>query len=81
MAEMSKQEQVAFHRGALQTLAGEQGELIKLINATQQLSQMHISALKQLGVDYIAEIKKMQEEMQKKQPQQKGSDELADRLA
>ena len=31
MKDMSEKEQIAFHKGALQTLSGEQQELLKLL--------------------------------------------------
>ena len=47
----SKDEQVGFHKGALSTLAKERQELMKLVGIVEQLMQMHVSALKELGVD------------------------------
>jgi thiaminase len=49
--EVSKQEQIGFHKGALSTLAKERQELLKLVGIVEQLMQMHVSALKELGVD------------------------------
>lgn len=47
----SREEQVGFHKGSLTTLAKERQELAKLISIVEQLMQMHIKALKDLGVD------------------------------
>ncbi|MBW3012201.1 hypothetical protein KY311_03375 [Candidatus Woesearchaeota archaeon] len=47
----SKEEQVGFHKGALTTLAKERQELGRLLSIVEQLMQMHIGALKGLGVD------------------------------
>lgn len=84
MAEMSKEEQIAFHRGSLNALGGEQAELIKLVNMVQQIAQAHIKALKELGVDVEAEAKKATEEYKKQQEakakQPAAGDALADRL-
>jgi hypothetical protein len=55
----SRDEQVGFHKGALTTLAKERQEFMKILNVVEQLMQMHIQALKQLGVDLEAEAKKM----------------------
>lgn len=55
----SQDEQVGFHKGALTTLAKERQEFMKILNVVEQLMQMHIQALKQLGVDLEAEAKKM----------------------
>ena len=49
--EVSKDEQVGFHKGALSTLAKERQELLKLVNIVEQLMQMHVKALQELGVD------------------------------
>ncbi len=55
----SPDEQVGFHKGALTTLAKERQEFMKILNVVEQLMQMHIQALKQLGVDLEAEAKKL----------------------
>ena len=59
-------EQIGFHKGALTTLAKERQEFVKLLSIVEQLMQMHIKALKDLGVDIEAEAKKA--EAQAKQP-------------
>ncbi len=86
MAEQpSKDWQIGFYRGSIDVLAKEQQELVKMVNITQQLLQMHIAALKELGVDLEAEMKRAQEAMQKKQATKgtptPNADDLADRLA
>jgi thiaminase len=48
---VSKDEQVGFHKGALSTLAKEREEMMKILQIVEQLMQMHIKALKELGVD------------------------------
>jgi hypothetical protein len=48
---MSKDEQIGFHKGSLSTLAKERQELGRIVQIVDQLMQMHISALKELGVD------------------------------
>ena len=48
---VSKDEQIGFHKGALSTLAKEREELAKMLSIVEQLMQMHVSALKELGVD------------------------------
>jgi len=47
----SNDEQIGFHKGALSTLAKERQELAKMLQIVEQIMQMHISALKDLGVD------------------------------
>ena len=54
----NKDEQVGFHKGALTTLAKERQELARMLGIVEQLMQMHIKALKDLGVDLEAEAKK-----------------------
>ena len=48
---VSKDEQIGFHKGSLSTLAKERQELMKLISIVEQLMQMHVKALQDLGVD------------------------------
>ncbi len=57
----SKDEQIGFHKGALSTLAKERQELMKLTSIVEQLMQMHVKALKDLGVD----LQKMAEKAEK----------------
>lgn len=54
---VSKDEQVGFHKGALSTLAKEREEMLKIVQIVEQLMQMHIKALKELGVDLEAQAK------------------------
>ncbi|MBI2654524.1 hypothetical protein HYX02_07015 [Candidatus Woesearchaeota archaeon] len=49
--QISKEEQVGFHKGALTTLAKEREEMIRILSIVEQLMQMHIKGLKELGVD------------------------------
>ena len=46
-----KEEQIGFHKGSLSTLAKERQELARIIQIVEQLMQMHLAALKELGVD------------------------------
>ncbi|MFC1723700.1 hypothetical protein ACFL0V_06165 [Nanoarchaeota archaeon] len=50
----SPDEQIGFHKGALSTLAKEREELLKILNIVEQLMQMHVGGLKELGVDLEA---------------------------
>ena len=54
----SKEEQIGFHKGALSTLAKERQELSRILQIVEQLMQMHIGALKELGVDLQKEVQK-----------------------
>jgi len=53
----SKDEQIGFHKGSLSTLAKERQELARMISIVEQLMQMHIGALKELGIDMQKEAK------------------------
>jgi len=58
MAEkVNKDEQIGFHKGALATLVKEREEMMKIQNIIEQLVQMHIKSLKDLGVDLNKEKK------------------------
>ena len=62
MASASKDEQVGFHKGSLTTLAKEREELQRILQIVEQLMQMHVKALKELGVD----LEKVAKESKKK---------------
>mgnify|MGYP001598508293 CR=1 FL=1 len=49
--ELSRDEQVGFHKGALTTLAKEREEMLKILSIVEQLMQMHVKGLKELGID------------------------------
>jgi len=55
--QMNKDEQVGFHKGALSTLAKEREEMIKILSIVEQLMQMHIKSLKELGIDLEAQAR------------------------
>ena len=59
-----KDEQIGFHKGSLSTLAKERQEMLKILQVVEQLMQMHIKALKDLGVD----LEKLAKDAAKKQP-------------
>ena len=67
-AKQSKDEQIGFHKGSLSTLSKERQELARILGIVEQLMQMHIGALKELGVD----IQKEAEESLKDPKQQQG---------
>lgn len=71
MTDMSKEEQIGFHKGSLSTLSKEREEFSRLLNVVEQLMQMHIKALKELGVDL-----QQQAETQPKQTTNKPIDDL-----
>jgi len=55
----SKDEEIGFHKGALSTLSKERMELMKMLGIVEQLMQMHIASLKDLGIDLEKEAKKL----------------------
>lgn len=67
----SKDEQVGFHKGALSTLAKEREEMIKILSIVEQLMQMHVTALKELGVDLEAIAKQKTTQQASGNPQKK----------
>jgi biotin operon repressor len=74
---MSKDEQIGFHKGSLATLAKEREEMAKILNIVEQLMQAHIKALKDLGIDLEAQAKNITD---KKQLEPKGTDKKIDEL-
>lgn len=58
-AGQSKDEQIGFHKGSLSTLSKERQELMRLVGIVEQLMQMHVGALKELGVDIEKEAKEI----------------------
>jgi len=48
---MTKEEEVGFHKGALNTLVAERNELAKMIGNVEAIVQAHVNRLKELGVD------------------------------
>ena len=71
---MNKDEQIGYHQGALETLLKERQELVRIVQIVEQLIQMHVAGLKELGID----LAKLQAEAQK--PQRSGSDGKIDDL-
>lgn len=47
---MSREEKIGFHKGAINTLIGERNELIRLVNITESLIQAHSKELESMGV-------------------------------
>ena len=72
----SKDEQVGFHKGALTTLAKEREEMLKILQIVEQLMQMHIKALKELGVDLEREAKDMKSDAGKKDIKKKPIEDM-----
>jgi hypothetical protein len=47
---ISKEEEIGFHKGTVNTLVNERNELIKMIGNVDALVQMHLTRLQELGV-------------------------------
>jgi len=47
---MSKEMEIGFHQGSLNTLINERNELLKMAKVTEQIMQAHIKRLEELGV-------------------------------
>ncbi len=47
---MSKEEQLGYHKGAINTLLAERNELIRIAQLTENLIQAHAKELEKLGV-------------------------------
>ena len=66
MAEdQSKEEQIGFHKGSLSTLSKERQELQRILQIVEQLMQMHVSSLNNLGVNLSEEADKSDKEVTK----------------
>ena len=63
---ISKDEQVGFHKGALATLSKEREEMIKILSIVEQLMQMHVKALKELGIDLEKAAKEAKKRLDEK---------------
>ena len=48
--QISKQEEIGFHKGALNTLANERNELFKMMQNVEGIMQAHLKRLEELGV-------------------------------
>lgn len=47
---MSKEEEIGYHKGSLNTLINERNELAKMIQIVESLASIHIKRLEELGV-------------------------------
>ena len=72
----SKDEQIGFHKGALTTLAKEREEMLRILQIVEQLMQMHIKGLKELGVDLEKQAKNMKTDSGKKTTKKKPIEDM-----
>ena len=56
----SQAEQVGYHKGSIMTLSKERAELVRILGIVEQLMQVHIQALQELGIDLTKEAAKIQ---------------------
>ena len=47
---ISKEEEIGYHKGALTTLINERNELIKMAQMVESIMQAHMKRLEELGV-------------------------------
>ena len=64
----SEEESIGFHKGSLAVLAKERQEMQRILAIVEQLMQMHLGELKELGVDLSKEVDKAKKTSQKKPP-------------
>ncbi len=73
MEQGNKDEQIGFHKGSLSTLAKEREELGKMVSVVEQIMQMHMKALKELGIDLEAMANQQKQQAAPSQPQENKS--------
>lgn len=47
---MSKDEEIGYHKGSVNTLLNERNEMIKMVQVVESLMQAHLKRLEELGV-------------------------------
>jgi len=55
--QISQEEEIGFHKGALNTLANERNEIFKMIQNVEVIMQAHLKRLEELGVKIQQEKK------------------------
>jgi hypothetical protein len=75
-AKASNEEQVGFHKGSLTTLAKEREEMLRILQIVEQLMQMHIKSLNELGVDLAQAAKDLKVNGTKKQAKNKPIEDM-----
>jgi hypothetical protein len=48
---MSREEEIGYHKGAINTLVNERNEFLKLINIVETFLKGHMKRLEELGVN------------------------------
>jgi|TARA_Y100000310_G_scaffold307029_1_gene348790 UDP-N-acetylglucosamine enolpyruvyl transferase len=75
-SDSSKDEQIGFHKGSLTTLAKEREEMMRILQIVEQLMQMHIKALKDLGVDLQEQAKEVKSSAKQKPAKNKPIEDI-----
>ena len=47
---MSREEEIGYHKGSVNTLLNERNEMIKMVQVVESLMQAHLKRLEELGV-------------------------------
>ena len=63
-----KVEKIGFHKGSLATLSKEREELMRILQIVEQLMQMHVKELKDLGIDLVKQAKQTTKKLKGKKP-------------
>ncbi len=48
----NKESEISFHEGALNTLAAERTELLRIVQNVEKIMQLHLSRLSEIGVNF-----------------------------
>ena len=48
--EMTVEQEIGFHKGALNTLVAERNELVKMVGNVEAIASAHVKRLEELGV-------------------------------
>ncbi len=62
-SKVSKEEQIGYHKGSIETLINERKELYRLITIVDQLIKLHFDALQKLGVKLTKEEEKLEKKL------------------
>lgn len=68
LTKSNEAEKIGFHKGSLATLSKEREEMLRILTIVEQLMQMHIKELKDLGVDIVAESKEAAKKLKGNKP-------------
>jgi len=79
--QISRQELIGFHKGAISILIKEREEMYKVLQIVEQLMEAHLRSLKEMGIDLEAQARQAAEALQKAQEaKQAAGGNIANRL-